>query len=57
WEKTVQQDEVIIRQGDDGDNFYVIDNGNYDIYVSKEADFSHPSKVGEYIQAGSFGEL
>ncbi|CAF3246282.1 unnamed protein product [Rotaria socialis] len=57
WEKTVRQDEVIIRQGDDGDNFYVIDNGNYDIYVSKEADFSHPSKVGEYIQTGSFGEL
>lgn len=43
--------------GDDGDNFYVIDNGVYDIYVSKEADFRNPIKVGEYNQTGSFGEL
>ncbi|CAF4524592.1 unnamed protein product [Rotaria sp. Silwood1] len=57
WEKTVQKGEVIIRQGDDGDHFYVIDNGIYEIYVSKEADFSKPIKVGEYNQIGSFGEL
>ena len=43
--------------GDDGDNFYVIDSGVYEIYVSKEADFHNPAKVGEYNQTGSFGEL
>ncbi|CAF2379820.1 unnamed protein product [Rotaria sp. Silwood2] len=57
WEKTVQKGEIIIQQGDDGDHFYVIDNGVYEIYVSKEADFSKPIKVGEYNQTGSFGEL
>ncbi|CAF0730039.1 unnamed protein product [Rotaria sordida] len=57
WEKTVRKGEVIIQQGDDGDHFYVIDNGVYDIYVSKEADFSKSIKVGEYNQTGSFGEL
>ena len=30
--KTIVGD-VIIRQGDDGDNFYVIDNGVFDIFV------------------------
>jgi cAMP-dependent protein kinase regulator len=43
--------------GDDGDNFYVIDSGIYDIYVSKEQDFRSPIKVGEYNKTGSFGEL
>ncbi len=73
WEKPVHQNEIIIRQGnksiisftiislffsgDDGDNFYVIDNGVYEIHVSKEADFRNPIKVGEYNQTGSFGEL
>jgi len=57
WEKTVNQGETIIQQGDDGDNFYVIDNGTYEIYVSKEADYQNPIKVGEYNQTGSFGEL
>ncbi len=46
-----------IFSGDGGDNFYVIDNGVYDIYVSKEEGFSNPIKVGEYNQIGSFGEL
>ena len=43
--------------GDDGDNFYVIDSGIYEIHVSKESDFGNPFKVGEYNQTGSFGEL
>jgi len=57
WEKQVTKGETIIQQGDDGDNFYVIDNGVYDIFVSKDADFRDPFKVGEYNQTGSFGEL
>lgn len=42
--------DVIIEQGDDGDNFYVIESGVYDIYVNQ-------NKVGSYNQSGSFGEL
>ncbi|XP_014787610.1 cAMP-dependent protein kinase regulatory subunit isoform X1 [Octopus bimaculoides] len=42
--------EVIIQQGDDGDNFYVIDQGEVDVYVNNE----HVTTIGE---GGSFGEL
>ncbi|KAK6187744.1 hypothetical protein SNE40_005701 [Patella caerulea] len=42
--------EVIIQQGDEGDNFYVIDQGEVDIYVNGE----HVSTIGE---GASFGEL
>ncbi len=44
--------------GDDGDHFYVIDKGTYDVYVTKEGDLkTKPIKIGEYNQKGSFGEL
>ncbi|CAF3797290.1 unnamed protein product [Rotaria sp. Silwood1] len=58
WEKHVKKGECIIRQGDDGDNFYVIDEGTYEVYVS-HVDDSHSQaiKIGEYNQTGSFGEL
>lgn len=42
--------EIIIQQGDEGDNFYVIDQGEVDIYVNNEFMIT----IGE---AGSFGEL
>lgn len=45
-----QPGETIIEQGDDGDNFYIIESGTYDIFVNK-------NKVGEYKDKGSFGEL
>ncbi|XP_012554671.1 cAMP-dependent protein kinase type II regulatory subunit isoform X1 [Hydra vulgaris] len=51
--KTVIGD-VIIRQGDDGDNFYVVDNGVFDIYVLVDG---VDKKVGTYNNKGSFGEL
>lgn len=44
------RDEVIIQQGDEGDNFYVIDQGEVDIYVNNQ----HVCVIGE---GGSFGEL
>uniref|UniRef100_A0A665TQ32 cAMP-dependent protein kinase type II-alpha regulatory subunit n=1 Tax=Echeneis naucrates TaxID=173247 RepID=A0A665TQ32_ECHNA len=49
-----QTDEHIIDQGDDGDNFYVIEKGVYDIFVQKEG---VPVQVGKYDNKGSFGEL
>ena len=33
FERKTVEDERIIEQGDDGDNFYVIDKGVFDIYV------------------------
>ncbi|XP_023932346.1 cAMP-dependent protein kinase type II regulatory subunit isoform X2 [Lingula anatina] len=50
FEKKTQPNEHVIDQGDDGDNFYVIDSGTYDIYVDDNL-------VGAYENQGSFGEL
>jgi cAMP-dependent protein kinase regulator len=48
--RDVVNGDVIIEQGDDGDNFYIIETGVYDIHVNK-------NKVGSYDNKGSFGEL
>ncbi|XP_021358010.1 cAMP-dependent protein kinase type II regulatory subunit-like isoform X2 [Mizuhopecten yessoensis] len=50
FEKKVKPAEHVIDQGDDGDNFYVIDSGTYDIFVNGNL-------VGKYDSKGSFGEL
>lgn len=50
FEKTTSPGDHVIDQGDDGDNFYVIDRGEYDIFVND-------NKVGAYKDSGSFGEL
>jgi len=42
--------DVIIEQGEEGDNFYVIDKGEVDVFVNNEYVLS----IGE---SGSFGEL
>ncbi|XP_073994144.1 cAMP-dependent protein kinase type II regulatory subunit isoform X1 [Rhodnius prolixus] len=53
--KDVKEGEYIIRQGDDGDNFYVIQNGIYNAYV---LDNSQQEKlIHTYYNNGSFGEL
>ncbi|KAL5015494.1 hypothetical protein ScPMuIL_009764 [Solemya velum] len=50
FERRVQPGIHVIDQGDDGDNFYVIDSGTYDIHVDNKL-------VGQYENSGSFGEL
>ena len=50
FSRSVVNGDVIIEQGDDGDNFYIIESGVYDIHVNK-------NKVGSYDNKGSFGEL
>ncbi|KAL7646373.1 UNVERIFIED_CONTAM: hypothetical protein RMT77_003284 [Armadillidium vulgare] len=56
FERKVTENEYVIKQGDDGDNFYVIESGIYNIFV--EIDPSGPPKlVGKYEHSGSFGEL
>lgn len=55
FERTVQAGDYVIRQGDDGDNFYVIDSGAFHIYVASDAEALR--LVGQYSGSGSFGEL
>uniref|UniRef100_A0A4W6EU83 cAMP-dependent protein kinase type II-alpha regulatory subunit n=1 Tax=Lates calcarifer TaxID=8187 RepID=A0A4W6EU83_LATCA len=54
FEVLVKPQEHIIDQGDDGDNFYVIEKGVYDIFVQKDG---ARICVGKYDNKGSFGEL
>ncbi len=42
--------EIIIKQGDEGDNFYIIDSGEVAVYVNNEM-------VTTISDGGSFGEL
>lgn len=54
FEKQVLPGETVIQQGDDGDNFYVIDSGTYDVLVNVKGD---EKKVYQFDNKGSFGEL
>uniref|UniRef100_A0A8C7CZR4 cAMP-dependent protein kinase type II-alpha regulatory subunit n=1 Tax=Oncorhynchus kisutch TaxID=8019 RepID=A0A8C7CZR4_ONCKI len=54
FELRVQPQEHVIDQGDDGDNFYVIERGIYDIVVLIDG---VGTCVGQYDNKGSFGEL
>jgi CRP-like cAMP-binding protein len=50
FEKRVKDGETVIKQGEEGDNFYVVDSGCFEVLVDG-------SKVVEIAQGGSFGEL
>lgn len=50
FEKKVYPGDYIIRQGEDADNFYVIQTGTYKVFVDEVY-------VKTYEGAGSFGEL
>lgn len=52
FEKIVKAKDYIIKQGDDGDNFYVIESGIYKAYVGEDQKHIHT-----YEGSGSFGEL
>ncbi|XP_076281641.1 cAMP-dependent protein kinase type II regulatory subunit isoform X2 [Lasioglossum baleicum] len=56
FEKIVQPGEFIIRQGDDGDNFYVIERGQYEVYV-KDQHTGIENMIHMYDNGGAFGEL
>ncbi|PBC29607.1 cAMP-dependent protein kinase type II regulatory subunit isoform X1 [Apis cerana] len=55
FEKIVQSGEIVIRQGDDGDNFYVIERGKFEVYVRDQTDLE--SLIHTYDNRGAFGEL
>jgi cAMP-dependent protein kinase regulator len=51
-----QEGEIIIKQNDNGDNFYLIEKGEVDVYIeSKEGD--ERKLVNSYSDGDSFGEL
>ncbi|XP_051237772.1 endoplasmin [Dicentrarchus labrax] len=54
FEKFCTEGEHIIDQDDDGDNFYVIESGTYNIFVKVDGT---DKLVGCYDNQGSFGEL
>lgn len=54
FEKKIECGETVIQQGDDGDNFYVIDSGVYDVLVDVKGE---EKKVHQFDNRGSFGEL
>ncbi len=66
-EMSIQSGEVVIEQGAAGDFFYVVENGEFDIFVKKgEGEFEGASddlerkwgkKVHTATPGGSFGEL
>lgn len=55
FERKVEEGEKVIQQGDDGDNFYVIETGTYDVFVNIGAE--QQKKVHTFVDSGSFGEL
>jgi cAMP-dependent protein kinase regulator len=56
FEHAVKAGDDVIRQGDDGDNFYVIERGLYDVFVRNESDGAQ-KRVHQFDGKGSFGEL
>jgi len=58
FERQVQAGDVIIRQGDEGDNFYIVDTGSFHVFVKAAGDESQEAKkVATITYGGSFGEL
>nr|XP_039250832.1 cAMP-dependent protein kinase type II regulatory subunit-like isoform X1 [Styela clava] len=56
FEHKVTPGTHVIDEGDDGDNFYVIESGDYDIFI-KDKVTGNQNHVGSYHGTGAFGEL
>jgi cGMP-dependent protein kinase len=55
-DETVTSETFVIRQGESGEKFYIVESGSLDIYVKGAG--SDPQKVGSPLSNGkSFGEL
>lgn len=53
--QSVQQEVNLITQGEEGDNFYIVDEGTFDVFVQRGD--NPASKVCEYKAGDMFGEL
>jgi len=56
-ETKVPAGEEIIKQGDEGNFFYIVDHGHFDCFVKAEGHELPGKKVLEYSTGGTFGEL
>ncbi|XP_076805552.1 cAMP-dependent protein kinase type II-beta regulatory subunit-like isoform X2 [Clavelina lepadiformis] len=56
FEKIVRAGDHVIDEGDDGDNFYVIERGDFDIFINDPVSKVSAHK-GSYKGTGAFGEL
>ena len=58
-EVKVANGETIIKQGDEGNHFYIVDSGTFDCFVKKPDDGLEPpgKKVLDYKPGMTFGEL
>eukprot|EP00005_Dracoamoeba_jomungandri_P013816 CAMPEP_0174269356 /NCGR_PEP_ID=MMETSP0439-20130205/40759_1 /TAXON_ID=0 /ORGANISM="Stereomyxa ramosa, Strain Chinc5" /LENGTH=396 /DNA_ID=CAMNT_0015358089 /DNA_START=41 /DNA_END=1231 /DNA_ORIENTATION=+ len=54
FEKVVKKGEIIIKQNDEGDNFYVVESGICEAFITKG---DKTEKVAEITESGGFGEL
>ena len=52
-EMKFQSGDTVIKQGDVGDNFYVVESGSYSVYLSQAG----AEPVAAYYGGGTFGEL
>jgi cAMP-dependent protein kinase regulator len=52
-----QEGDIIINQGDDGDNFYIIDNGSVDVLIKTIGSDEDAKLVKTCVAGDSFGEL
>lgn len=55
FEKKVAAGEVVIRQGDDGDNFYVIESGVFDVFINRPSDNNADQSTNNHT-SGNNGE-
>jgi len=53
--REVRNGENVITQGEEGDNFYIVDEGTFEAFVQRGD--APPAKVCEYSPGGMFGEL
>jgi cAMP-dependent protein kinase regulator len=59
-QKVVKESEDVIRQGEQGDAMYIVESGNFDIFVSRTSDdgtLGAPVKVANFGPGSLFGEL
>jgi cAMP-dependent protein kinase regulator len=65
WEQTVESGQAIIEQGSDGDYFYMVKEGSFEIFINKsdagksagDAEAAQAERVGTISKGSSFGEL
>ena len=56
FEKKVESGEFLIREGDDGDFFYIIEEGTYNA-MKEDPETKEDKVVFTYVNEGNFGEL